>query len=277
MFQHAIHAVLSNDFTLSSAVVAEAASALRAAPEDGATAWGFGSVQDRRALVKRRPHLGNHVFDFAALLGDAPSRVQIGVVAGPTERALGTDAIPPFRFHHWLMAGFPLPAVAMTPSERAAVRALVPDHVLRTQEGESDGELLALALVGGVAMDPASANADFPLDRLATHLARSLGQVRALAPELPLDSVVSNGRLLVATADQRPFYWRVFEGLDDDPVEASRRRMMHLSPRPLPRPHFRAVFVSSTPDLPGAWLTLEQGQQLRYSTARGAMVAPVSS
>lgn len=270
---HQLYALVSNDFSLHSALLLPHVEQMRAGPAEGVRAWGFGSVQDRRALVKRRPRLGNHVFDFTKLVEDAPSRMVFGVTVGATERPLSTDAIPPFRFHNWLIAGYPGASARMNAEARQAVRALIPSHVLRTLEGESDEELLAHAMLGEVAMDPASKNADFPETRLREHALaaaeRILGALDgATAAVPPLDTMIGNGRAFVAVARTRPLFWRHAVGLDDDPVEAARRRDMHLSPRLAPRPHFRGMVLTSI-DGGDGWQRLGPGEVLTYTTASG--------
>lgn len=278
---HQLYALVSNDFSLHSALLLPHAEQMRAGPADGATAWGFGSVQDRRALVKRRPRLGNHVFDFAKLVEDAPSRTVFGVTVGATGRPLPTDAIPPFRFHNWLIAGYPGAMARMSPDVRNVVRSLIPTHVLRTLEGDSDEELLAHAMLGEIAMDPASKNADFPAERLRQHTLAASDRIQAAltdagAPTPPLDTLIGNGRAFVAVARTRPLFWQHAVGLADDPVEAARRRDMHLSARQTPRPHFRGLVITSVPG-DEDWERLEPGHVLTYTTASGARVDTVEA
>ncbi len=132
MFEHMIYAVISNDVALTPAALLDDQERLRASPADGARAWGLGSVQDRRALVKRRPQLSNRVFDFAALASDVPSRVVVGTVVGGDGPPLRIDAIPPFRFQNWVMAPQPTATPVLTRDARQGVREMIPDHVQQT-------------------------------------------------------------------------------------------------------------------------------------------------
>lgn len=278
MIPHALHALLSNEIALNPAALWPDEAAFRVGADDGAVAWGVGTVQDGRALVKRRPRLGNHVFDFEALIEDAPSRFVVGVVlAGEGDRddAVATDSVPPFRFHNWILGAYPWTGRRLSAEQRAKVRALLPESMLHALEGESDAELVVQAIASGIASSRAHKNADFPAE-LAAELVRDGTQaVRAiLGADGALDAVIGNGRVLVAQADSRPLHYRVVDGLDDDPIEARRRRDMHLGPRPVARPHFRAIVVSSVALSTPGWVALSEGQVLCWDARHGTRILP---
>ena len=275
MLEHTLYAVISNDVALTPAALLDDSERFRAAPADGARAWGLGSVQDRRALVKRRPQLGNHVFDFAALASDAPSRVVVGSVVGGEGPSLRTDAIPPFRFQNWVMAPKPTPTRVLDPDARNGVRALVPDHVRQTLEGESDGELMSHAMIGGIGLHPAARKPDFPVELVDELVNASYQRLREMVGDgIPLDLLLSNGRVLWAVADSRPLWFRWFEGLEDDPLARAERRKMALAPRPTPRPHFRALVVTSAESDDQGWKKLDIGQRLNFVATAAPQVLP---
>lgn len=275
MLQNTIYAVISNDVALTPAALLDDQDRFRAEPNDGAKAWGLGSVQDRRALVKRRPKLGNHVFDFAALASDAPSRVVVGAVIsgdGPQPR---TDAIPPFRFQNWVLAPQPPTSRFLDGELRKGVRALVPDHILRTLEGESDGELMTHAMIGGLGLHPAARTPDFPVELVDDLIIGSMTQLRELlGDEIPLDLLVSNGRVLWAIADSKPLWFRWFEGLDDDPMVRAERKRMALAPKPTPRPHFRALVVTNDESDDDGWTQVDVGNRLLFVATQAPDVRP---
>lgn len=273
MLKNTTYAVISNDVALTPAALVDDRDRFRAGTADGARAWGLGSVQDRRALVKRRPNLGNHVFDFAALASDAPSRVVVGAVIAADGPSLRTDAIPPFRFQNWIMAPRPIAARVLDREVREMVREMVPDHVRRTLEGESDAELLSHAMIGGIGLHAAARTPDFPVQLVDELVTESYAKLReTVGPEIPLDMLLSNGRVLWAVADSKPLWFRWFEGLDDDPIAAEERRKMALAPRPTPRPHFRALVVTSAPSDAPNWQMLEVGRRLNFITAEAPRV-----
>lgn len=277
MIPHTIHAILTNEVALNRAVLWGDEERFRTAAADGASAWGVGVVQDGRALLKRRPRLGNHVFDFATLVGDSPSRFIVGVVLADDGRNRGTDSVPPFRFHNWILGTCPTAGDGMGKALRERVRALIPDHVARTIEGESDADLLMHALVSGIGGNATHRNADFPVELAADLVRDAAEELRsATGGEAPLDAIIGNGRVLVALADRRPLFFRVVEGLDDDPLEIERRRSMHLGPRPTPRPHFRALALTSVESRSPEWTRLDPGSLLAYEPGAGAEVAPLA-
>lgn len=281
MRSHQLHVLLSNEVALNRAVLWHDADRFRAGPDDGAVGWGFGLVQSGRVVVKRRPRLGNHVFDFAALVGDAPSRCVAGVVVADHGRTPDTDAVPPFRLNNWLLATYPSTGARIPREQRDTLRAALPDHVARTIEGESDAELVMHCLVSDLGADPAGRNADYPVEALADHLRTGAARILEHAPGAPRDAVVGNGRVLAALADTQPLFFRTVDGLSDDPIEAARRQDMHLSPRVTPRDHFRAVMVTSLApdDASGSagreWRTVERGQVLTYTPREGATLSAV--
>ena len=179
MFEHMIYAVISNDVALTPAALLDDQERLRASPADGARAWGLGSVQDRRALVKRRPQLSNRVFDFAALASDVPSRVVVGTVVGGDGPPLRIDAIPPFRFQNWVMAPQPTATPVLTRDARQGVREMIPDHVQQTLEDESDAELMSHAMIGGLGLHPAAGTPDFPIELVDELVSASYQRLRA--------------------------------------------------------------------------------------------------
>ena len=275
MLEHALYAVISNDVALTPAALLDDRERFRAGPTDGARAWGLGSVQDRRALIKRRPQLGNHVFDFAALASDAPSRVVVGCVVGGDGPSLPTDAIPPFRFQNWVMAPQPTATRVLDAEARDCVRAMVPDHVRQTLEGESDGELMSHAMIGGIGLHPAARTPDFPVELVDELVSASYERLRDLVgDEIPLDLLLSNGRVLWAVADSRPLWFRWFEGLGDDPLARAERRKMALAPRPTPRPHFRALVVTSVASDDDDWEKLDVGQRLNFVATSAPQILP---
>ncbi len=266
MIDHAILAIVGNDVALAQSALWDDRERLREAFGRQPVAWGLGSVQDRRAIIKRRPAGRELGFDFAALASDTPSRVVVGVVAHPDEARLPTDALPPFRFQNWVVACPPIPRGALDDETRTGVDALLDDHVRRTMEGQSDGELLAHALINAVARRPDSRRPGFRLDDAMTAAVEGRATVREVVDDaVPLDAVFSNGRCLVAMTDTRPLYWRWFEGLEDDPVAREERRRMHLAPRPAPRPHYRGLIVTSVDSEPEvAWTRLEPRSVLGF-------------
>lgn len=275
MLRNTIYAVISNDVALTPAALFDDRDRFRAEPSDGARAWGLGSVQDRRALVKRRPKLGNHVFDFAALASDAPSRVVVGALIADDAPPPRTDAIPPFRFQNWVLAPRPTRARFLEAELRHRVRDLVPDHVRRTLEGESDGELMSHAMIGGLGLHAAARTPDFPVELVDDLIIASMTELRVLlGDEVPLDLLVSNGRVLWAIADSTPLWFRWFEGLDDDPMVRAERKRMALAPKPTPRPHFRALVVTSAKSEEHGWTRLDVGQRLLFVATDPPRVLP---
>jgi hypothetical protein len=260
-----------NDVALARSAFSDVRDAFRVSDSDGATAWGLGSLQEGLAVVKRRPGMSDRLVDFGALTCDLPSRVSIGAVLGSADRS-GTDSIPPFRYHNWLLGVKPRRSGSLSAQSRAAVRQTVPDHLRRSKEGESDAELIALALMSRFFCRTDWRSPEMPARLVAEHLLEGVATLVSAAGEdrLELDGMFSNGKSFIAVAHSTPIFWKRFEGLADDEAVRAERQALGLVPRLTPRAHFRGILLSTriAPELE-AWSRLEPGQVLSYEHQTG--------
>lgn len=208
--------------------------------------WGLACFQGGEVLLQRHPKPLAAPLDFYRAAKDLRTDYIIGHVADPGTPAK-VDSTQPYRFRSWVFAMSAPPTPELVGPE-AKILEQVPDFLRRNIKTHTAGEhvfhaLLAFLHDASKLDDPNIRPAD-----AAAALSGAIALARTHVPELPLNAMISNGRILLAARGGKPLWVRHVSGIQECKVCADllpenerrdRRRTSHE--------HVRAMILASEP------------------------------
>ena len=237
---------ICSDDSLTSVVMNQVGSPLRAIKAQDRVGLGIGWLQEGRSLLRKHPKRKAASVDVPSLVADLPARSLVGHVRHKEQGRVGTKQLQPFRFRNWVYTqrgateGFE--AVYET------LRAAVPDHVGRNIEGTTLAELVFHVFYTKVESQLSTTpKAKWP-HLYAQKMSETMVQLEKLSHDCGNDGMGSlqalavTDRCIVASCIEEPLHYRLVEGIDE-PKEAP--LFAGHKPKKIKHDRFRALLVAN--------------------------------
>jgi predicted glutamine amidotransferase len=276
----ALVAILQNDASLMRCQVARlGAQVALAGPERPPDAYGFGYYSRGDVLLGKRPSGSPAPLSLAQLVGEVRTDL---LVAHARHAAIGDhkeENTQPFRFRRWLFGH------DGTLEDFDAVRPrlldLLPDHLRRSIEGETDTEHVFMLFLELLRAQGRLDDLDLDAEAAGELLARTVRLVDGLCRDAgvqrpsALNLVATNGRVLAATRRGRPLFYALLEGIPACPIH----RLAPGEASPEARAHrvVKAVCLATRLLSPAGFLEVPEGSVVTVSRDLRLAIAPIGN
>ncbi len=213
--------------------------------------WGIGYHQNQNVLVKRRP---NHVgpLDFYEILKSIQATRVVGHVRKHTVGRTSPENTHPFRFRQWLFAHHG--TVSRFDTIRPWVVNSIPSFLKRSMRGDTDSEHLFYLFMAFLYDEGLLEDRKLPAESAAHALRNTFQMVDRFSRDAGghsggLNVAVTNGRIMLLTAMDRPVYYTDFQGFFDCPL--CRQLPDHWDEDPKRKDHEQLKGVLCFNDPPG--------------------------
>jgi hypothetical protein len=235
----------SNDFSLVPSAFGQVGDILDGPNRSEIQTWGLGFIENNEALLRKGPEPNPPRFRFRSLVEDLRTRCIVGQTTAQSIVNPGSDQ-PPYRFRGWLM-GHLGESLDFDEYEQA-LRDELPNYASGAVAGPNPSELLthvAVYALRRIEKSPSSRR------EAAVAVARAVRFVRKAArasgTERPPGQtyILANGEHMLASCVGEPTYFRVIDGIVDDPVLRAEALFAGHEPKRVTHPSFKAVFFAA--------------------------------
>ena len=198
---------------------------------------GIGWVQGDRSLLRTNPKPLKPAPSILHLMSDVPGRATIGYVRDGSLGVVRAVNLQPFRFQRWVYAH------VGGVSGAEALRARLPEHILRNIKGDSASEVIFHALVDELRRSDLLKKTPIRPQAVVTTLAEAVSEMESQGAVENLQIVLGTYRRIFAIRLGAPLYVRVIRGLEvkEEPIFAGHR------PKAKKYSTFRAMLIVNGP------------------------------
>ncbi len=229
----------------------------------GSDGWGVGCYHTGEVLLRKKPIEPRQSVSLEEMVRDLRANCALVHIRKAPRGARSLDNTHPFRFRQWLFAQNG--SVPDFDKHRPALRALVPDFLLRSVRGQTDSELVFHVILA--ALWETGRLDDPDLDRLTLVHAVRTAMTRLdelLGGPLRVNLMLTHGNALVAMRRGLPMSWVRRQGVDDCPpcrrgtpaVDEALRYVMIASGADITAPGWRSI--PDDPDATPSFLAVDR-------------------
>ncbi len=251
-------AIIINDPLLMPCVAAHVSTAIELLAPGDAAAVGVGRFERGDPLVaKARPPLSE---DNLGMLRRTQARLALVSSIACSEAALHPYDLQPFRYRNWLFA---MAGTIRTLQRPLDARLAIPSYIEKNIRGATAGEVLFHQFLAYLHRQGLLAGERLDMTPLRRALESALSHAGVwFGKESPNNSMfLSDGRVLLGAALERPVYVRNIEG-----IEGCLNCGGDVDGNPISHPHVRGVVTMDTDGMPSQeWQTVASGRILQVN------------
>ena len=173
--------------------------------KDGIKRFGVGRYESGQAFLLSKPGLLKADLSPLDLLAKQP-HTPLLIARASSSASASLEGLQPFRFRNWLMVV--QGDIALAAEDRSGMLEDLPGFLRRAHNGGCDGELVFLHLMAALSHD-CLLDASGTDEGLIHHFRQA-----ALATDVLVNIVASNGRDLLASGPRHPLFYCRFTGIE---------------------------------------------------------------